>query len=964
MRMMDAGGDTALHKAVRSQHLDVVKLLVKEDPEFEFPPNHAQETPLYLAAESGFHDALINILESCKKPTYAAGPSNRTPLHAAVIQERRDCIRSLWRWNKPLCEEPDLWGWNSLHYAVKLGLEDVVSDMLRWKKSLVYLPAGSENDWTTAIHIAASEGDVNMINKLLYHCPDCWDTLNSNNQNALHVAVLNNQDEAVCFLLDSDKCDNLVVDPDSDGNTPLHLLAASGNHVPELINHPRAKKMSFNKQNQTPLDIALSCTATTKKEKLVEDLFSIGRFGKRDFEVKRKYEYMPNPNAETETGGKMQHKEDDHDKAKKEDQTKVESIMKVAQFHIVVATLIMTVTFAAGITLPGGFESDPDSHNQGMAILTRKTAFRAFVVSDAIAFTFSAGAIFIYFLMAAQSRIPQRKKIVWKFYNLAAICQCLSMFAVVIAFATELQEKATDSQDCQCEILDKTPNPKKYPTLYKAAMRGNIGDANFLLADHLKRDEENGYQVTPKGNTVLHVAALYGHSHFAAEVLRLLRQCHNSKEKLTRMTDASGDTALHRSVRSQHLDVVKLLVKEDSEFELPPNHAQETPLYRATESGFHDALISILESCKKPTYAADCIRSLWRWNKPLCEELDLWGWNSLHYVVKLGLEDIVSAMLRWKKSLVYLPAGSENDWTTAIHIAASEGDVNMINKLLNHCPDCWDMLKSNNQNALHVAVLNNQDKVVCSLLDLDKCDSLVDEPVVMATLLSICLLPLEKLMEDLCSIGRFGKRDFEVKQKYEYMHNPNDETGTGVKMQLNDEMGTGVKMRLREEDHDNANKEDQAEVRTIMKSAQFQIVVATLIITVTFAAGITLPGGFESDPNSHNQGMAILTRKTAFRAFAISDAIAFTCSAVAIFIYFLMADTSRSPQSKKLVLKLYDLAGIFQCLSMLAVVIAFATGMFATLSRSLGLAVTVCFIGCLTILLYVLVFIYIERKRE
>ncbi|PHU18424.1 hypothetical protein BC332_14119 [Capsicum chinense] len=137
--------------------------------------------------------------------------------------------------------------------------------MLAWKKSLVYLPAGSENDWTTAIHIAASEGDVNMINELLNHCPDCWDMLNSNSQNALHVSVLNNQDEVVRFLLDSDKCDSLVDEPDSDSNTPLHLLAASGNHVPELINHRRAKKMSFNKENQTPLDIALSCTVTTKK---------------------------------------------------------------------------------------------------------------------------------------------------------------------------------------------------------------------------------------------------------------------------------------------------------------------------------------------------------------------------------------------------------------------------------------------------------------------------------------------------------------------------------------------------------------------------------------------------------------------------------------------------------------------------------------------------------------------------
>ncbi|PHT82585.1 hypothetical protein T459_15600 [Capsicum annuum] len=425
-----------LHKAVRSQHLDVVKLLVKEDPEFEFPPNHAQETPLYLAAESGFHDALIVILESCKKPTYAAGPSNRTPLHAAVIQEHKDCIRSLWRWNKPLCEELDLWGWNSLHYAVKLGLIDVVSYMLRWKKSLVYLPAGSENDWTTAIHIAASEGDVNMINELLNHSPDCRDLLNSNNQNTLHVAVLNNQDEVVRFLLDSDKCDSLVDEPDSDGNTPLHLLAASGNHVPELINHPRAKKMSFNKENQTPLDIALSCKVATKKEKLMEDLCSIGRFGKRDNEVKQKYEYIPNPNDETGTGVKMQLREDDHDKAKKADQEEVESIMKSAQLHIVVATLIMTVTFAAGITLPGGFESNPDSNNQGMAILIRKTAFRAFVVSDAIAFTFSAVAIFIYFLMADVSIDPEDKKTLEKLYHLSGVCLCLSMLAVVIAFAT------------------------------------------------------------------------------------------------------------------------------------------------------------------------------------------------------------------------------------------------------------------------------------------------------------------------------------------------------------------------------------------------------------------------------------------------------------------------------------------------------------------------------------------------
>ncbi|PHU18466.1 hypothetical protein BC332_14161 [Capsicum chinense] len=154
--MTDENGDTALHKAVRSRHQDVARLLVKEDPEFEFPSDKARETPMHLADEFGLRDALVEILNSCKKPTSFAGPLNRTPLHAAVIQEHTDCARLLMQWNRSLCEEPDVGGWNSLHFAALLGLKEVVSDMLGWRRSLAYLPAGSENDWITAINIAAS----------------------------------------------------------------------------------------------------------------------------------------------------------------------------------------------------------------------------------------------------------------------------------------------------------------------------------------------------------------------------------------------------------------------------------------------------------------------------------------------------------------------------------------------------------------------------------------------------------------------------------------------------------------------------------------------------------------------------------------------------------------------------------------------------------------------------------------
>uniref|UniRef100_A0A0V0I9H8 Putative ovule protein n=1 Tax=Solanum chacoense TaxID=4108 RepID=A0A0V0I9H8_SOLCH len=306
--------------------------------------------------------------------------------------------------------------------------------MLGWKRSLAYLPAGSENDWTTTFHIAASEGDMLMLFELLNHCPDCWEMLNSNGQNAFHVALLNGHEMFVSVFYGSGFCNSLVDEADNEGNTPLHLLAASGDNVPQIIlDHPRAKKMAFNKQNQTPLDIALSRTWTIKKEKLVRDFCSInGQLGQRDFMVKRKAEPI---------GNIQQMKEDDDDDKAKRVKIEIEKFIRSTQLHVVVATLIMTVTFAAGFTLPGGLDSN-DGPNRGMAILLKRAAFRAFVISDVLAFSCSAGAIFIYFFMADMDTDYHEQpkwdwfKIFRRSYNIASYLQLLAICAVVVAFVT------------------------------------------------------------------------------------------------------------------------------------------------------------------------------------------------------------------------------------------------------------------------------------------------------------------------------------------------------------------------------------------------------------------------------------------------------------------------------------------------------------------------------------------------
>ena len=63
-------------------------------------------------------------------------------------------------------------------------------------------------------------------------------------------------------------------------------------------------------------------------------------------------------------------------------------VEKAAEAHLVVAALIATVTFAAGIAVPGGFVDGKDT-DAGAAILRTNVAFKAFIISNSIAMVLS-----------------------------------------------------------------------------------------------------------------------------------------------------------------------------------------------------------------------------------------------------------------------------------------------------------------------------------------------------------------------------------------------------------------------------------------------------------------------------------------------------------------------------------------------------------------------------------------------
>ncbi|KAB2628598.1 ankyrin repeat-containing protein [Pyrus ussuriensis x Pyrus communis] len=71
---------------------------------------------------------------------------------------------------------------------------------------------------------------------------------------------------------------------------------------------------------------------------------------------------------------------------------------KRSDTHLMVTTLIATVTFTAGFTMPGGFNSE------GAAILIRTKAFQAFVITNTLAWVFSSSSVACHLFMGPRGK--------------------------------------------------------------------------------------------------------------------------------------------------------------------------------------------------------------------------------------------------------------------------------------------------------------------------------------------------------------------------------------------------------------------------------------------------------------------------------------------------------------------------------------------------------------------------------
>ncbi|XVE76297.1 hypothetical protein DITRI_Ditri12bG0160800 [Diplodiscus trichospermus] len=183
-----------------------------------------------------------------------------TPLHSAVRAGDFDLVMEIISGVedgelKNLLSKQNQSGETALYVAAECGYADLVKEMMNYYDiALAGIKARNGYD---AFHIAAKQGDLEVLKILMEANLDLSMTFDSSNTTALHTAASQGHTEVVNFLLE--KGCNVAAIAKSNGKTALHSAARNGHleMVKALLSKEPGIATRTDKKGQTALHMAV-----------------------------------------------------------------------------------------------------------------------------------------------------------------------------------------------------------------------------------------------------------------------------------------------------------------------------------------------------------------------------------------------------------------------------------------------------------------------------------------------------------------------------------------------------------------------------------------------------------------------------------------------------------------------------------------------------------------------------------
>ncbi|CAL9012565.1 unnamed protein product [Prunus brigantina] len=401
LRMKNDEENMALHEALINPPLLfcdnlVAAYLIMADPDHDhsvsFSANKEGKSPLYLAIRAGD----IRIVE-CTSQRYRSTRNleveGKSPLHAAILAKNKELLKIISTMEFTI-NVKDEKGRTPLHYAASTGYLEGVSFFLDKCPS-----DQADTSGFLPIHSASSKGYDKIVEELLRHFPASKELPNSDGQNILHLAAKFGKHALVnYFLREGNGFQMLINQQDKEGNTPLHLAT--------IYRHPRVVKyftwekktnlMVLNNEGMTALDIAectMEAVASFHGRLTWVALKSGGAQRAQPLHVLlRTNVQSPQQDDVGDNDGHVatmsQDVRDEIINSCRADRMELQfpnkkSYKDRVNTLLLVTTLVATVTFAAGFTMPGGYHTS--GPHEGIATLLTKVMFQVFVISNTIA---------------------------------------------------------------------------------------------------------------------------------------------------------------------------------------------------------------------------------------------------------------------------------------------------------------------------------------------------------------------------------------------------------------------------------------------------------------------------------------------------------------------------------------------------------------------------------------------------